>query len=173
MSSDHAHSALHAAIAILVLVLISMPCSAGVISAPAPVNPASERDVMLTILARRALMLDAELGRLNIGVRVRNRVATLWGPVPSAELALRAEQRLHGLLDLLAVRSELIVVPGNALAVAGQSASSLPPAPPPALPPLPRDMPAPPPLPPAPMIGAPTPVIDELDLPPRRLPQAK
>jgi hypothetical protein len=171
MSRDHAHSALHAAIAILVLVLISMPCSAGVISAP--VDQASERDVMLTIVARRALMLDAELGRLNIGVRVRNRVATLWGPVPSAELALKAEQRLHGLLDLLTVRSELIVVPVSALAVAAQSSGSLPPAPPPALPPLPRDLPAPPPLPPPPMIGAPTPVIDELDLPPRRLPQAK
>jgi hypothetical protein len=173
MSRDPVQPALHAATAFLVLALISMPCSAGVISVPPPMDRTTERDVMLTILARRALLLDAELAPLNLGVHVRNRVATLWGPVPSPELAFKAEARLRGLLELLAVRSELIVAPGSAWSAAPLPPGVLPPPPPPALPGLPREMPAPPPLPPPPAIGAPTPVIDETELPPRRLPQAK
>src|SRR5947209_7637347 len=144
MSRDHVQSALHATTTVLVLVLVSSSCSAGVISVPPTADRATERDVMLTMLARRALLLDAELAPLNLGVRVRNRVATLWGPVPSAELAFKAEQRLRGLLELLAVHSELIVAPGSAVAALPLPADVLPPPPSPALPDAPRGTAAPP-----------------------------
>jgi hypothetical protein len=173
MSRDHVQSALHATTALLVLVLISTSCSAGVISAGATANPATERDIMLTMQARRALLLDTELAPLNLGVRVHNRVATLWGPVPSADLAFKAEQRLRGLLELLAVRNDLIIAPGSAPAMAPLPASFLPLPPSPALPAIAPGHAAPPPLPPPPTIGAPAPIIDETELPPRRLPQGK
>src|SRR4051812_132510 len=67
------------------------------------------RDVMYTIQARRLLLDDPDLGPLNLGVQVRDRVATLWGPVPTAELALKAELRLRNLVELLEVRNELSV----------------------------------------------------------------
>ncbi len=176
MFAPRMHPVLRAAATGLLLGLASTPCAAGVIAVPPANAQASERDLMLTILARRTLLLDAELGPLNVGVRVRYRVATLWGPVPSAELGFKAEQRLRALVELLEVRSELIVAPDSITApgsAAPLPAGFLPPAPPPALPGLPREMPAPPPLPMAPAIGAPSPVIDETELPPRRLPQAK
>jgi osmotically-inducible protein OsmY len=65
------------------------------------------RDLLLTYHARVALLQDRELGTLNLGVRVHNRVAVLWGPVPSAELAQRAVNVLKQLPELVAVRNEL------------------------------------------------------------------
>ncbi len=124
------------------------------------------------MLARRSLLRDAELAPLNLGVCIRNRVATLWGPVPTADLGFKAEQRLRGLVELLEVRSELIVAPAIVAAPVSLPAKFLPP-PSPALPALSREMATPPPLPPPPAIGAPAPVIDETELPPRRLPPAK
>ena len=67
------------------------------------------RDITHTIEARRILMEEPELADLNIGVTVRNRVATLWGPVPSAENAFRAELCLRTMIELAEVRSELFV----------------------------------------------------------------
>jgi hypothetical protein len=40
---------------------------------------------------------------------VRGRVAVLWGPVPSAGAARRAEMRLRTMIELIDVRNELIV----------------------------------------------------------------
>jgi osmotically-inducible protein OsmY len=68
-------------------------------------------DVRRTILARQALEADPELARLNLGVRVHNGVAVLWGPVPSAELARRAVERLQGLPELSGVRNDLFPDP--------------------------------------------------------------
>src|SRR5947207_6099690 len=59
--------------------------------------PDPTQDLGHTIQARRLLLEDPDLAPLNLGVRVRNRVATLWGPVPSADLALKAELRLRAL----------------------------------------------------------------------------
>lgn len=173
MSAHRVHSALRLAAAGLLFGLVLTPCAGGGIAAPRG-SQSTDRDLLLTILARRALLLDAELGPLNLGVRVRNRVATLWGPVPSAGLGFKAEQRLRGLVELLEVHNELMVAPASAaLPAPAMPAGFLPPAPPPGLPALPREMRVPPPLPPPPAIGAPSPVIDEIDLPPRRLPQGK
>jgi hypothetical protein len=63
------------------------------------------------LLARQTLFQDKLVGPLNLGVRVRRRVAVLWGPVPSAELARRAVALLEGLPDLVEVRDELTVQP--------------------------------------------------------------
>lgn len=72
---------------------------------------AALQDLWLTLRARQVLLEDEALGKLNLGVKVRNRIATLWGPVPRADLALRAEARLRGLIELVDVRNDLLILP--------------------------------------------------------------
>ncbi len=67
------------------------------------------RDIRQTMEARKLLADDPELSACNIGVSVQDRVATLWGPVPSAEVAFRAELVLRTMFELTAVRNELFV----------------------------------------------------------------
>jgi hypothetical protein len=74
-------------------------------------EPDIGRDVLHTVSARRALYQDAQLAPLNLGVKVHNRVAVLWGPVPSLELARRAVDVLKALPDLVRIQSELEIVP--------------------------------------------------------------
>ncbi len=161
----------------LLFALAGVQGDAGVIAvAPAsPNSAAAERDLVLTIQARRALLRDPELGPLNLGVRIRNRVATLWGPVPTAELSFKAELCVRGVFELREVRNELCVSGVNLPArAAGLPPPAFLPAPPaPALPGLPAvTVPPPLPVPVAPAVLAP-PVQDEIELPPLRLPQAK
>jgi hypothetical protein len=63
-------------------------------------------DVLQTYEARKALFRDQ-----NLGVKVTKRVAVLWGPVPSAEIAGRAVSLLEKLPGLVAVRNELDIDP--------------------------------------------------------------
>ncbi len=67
-------------------------------------------DLIFTVKASQRLQQDEVLAPLNVGVRVRNRVAVLWGPVPSVELALRAEAKLRAMIEFVDVRNELIVM---------------------------------------------------------------
>ena len=67
------------------------------------------RDVRQTIEARQILADDPELASWNIGVTVHDCVATLWGPVPSAEVAFCAELCLRSIIELADVRNDLIV----------------------------------------------------------------
>lgn len=67
------------------------------------------RDVQQTVQARRLLSSEADLQDLNLGVIVRDRVATLWGPAPSAEMAFRAELCLRRMIELAEIRNELFV----------------------------------------------------------------
>ncbi len=67
------------------------------------------RDVRQTMEARKLLADEPDLEAFNIGVSVQNRVATLWGPVPSIEVAFRAELVLRTMFELTAVRNELFV----------------------------------------------------------------
>ncbi len=67
------------------------------------------RDVRQTIQARKLLADDPDLAAWNIGVTIQDRVATLWGPVPSAEVAFRAELCLRSIIELADVRNELVV----------------------------------------------------------------
>ena len=80
------------------------------ISEAKPPDPNSA-DVLQTLRACKRLQEDDVLGPLNIGVKVRGRVAVLWGPVPTADLALRAERQLRTMFELIDVRNELIVMP--------------------------------------------------------------
>jgi hypothetical protein len=85
-----------------------------VITASTPAGPVRNandlaRDRTQTMKARGVLLQDPELAAFNIGVIVQDRVAILWGPVPSAEVAFRAELCLRGMAELREVRNELMV----------------------------------------------------------------
>ena len=72
----------------------------------------SPRDWLLTNQARRAIQKDEQLSPLNLGVTVKNKVATIWGTIPSTEMAKRAEETLKKINGIAAVISECrIVVP--------------------------------------------------------------
>src|SRR5262249_926518 len=81
---------------------------------PAPAQPVDYTflDLELSLRARRALREDAALNLPNLGVAVRNRVATLWGEAPSGELAQFAENRLCQVLGLTSIRTEMPINPG-------------------------------------------------------------
>lgn len=71
-------------------------------------------DFWLTVQARQRLQDDGLLAPWNLGVRVRGRVAILWGPAPSVELGLLAEARVRTMIELIDVRNELVVMPEEA-----------------------------------------------------------
>lgn len=66
-------------------------------------------DFFHTHKVRKLLLEDEVLGSINLGVRVRDRVAYLWGPVPTPELALRAEQKLRECIEIKEIRNDLYV----------------------------------------------------------------
>jgi hypothetical protein len=78
-------------------------------AAPVPAENNTLANLQHTYVARQALQQDPLLASLQIGVRVEQRVAILWGPVPSAELARHAVAKLKELPELVGVRSELHV----------------------------------------------------------------
>jgi osmotically-inducible protein OsmY len=67
------------------------------------------RDLQVMVHARRALREDPALANLNFGVRVRDGVATLWGPVPSADVIPKALKTLESVRGVLGVATELYV----------------------------------------------------------------
>jgi osmotically-inducible protein OsmY len=68
------------------------------------------RDARLTLRARQALQQDPGLAALPlVGVSVRASAATLWGSVPAAELASRAETIVRQVPGIFDVRNELRV----------------------------------------------------------------
>jgi osmotically-inducible protein OsmY len=67
------------------------------------------RDLQHEVMACQALQDDAMLANLSLIVKVRKRVATLAGGVPSRELAQRAVECLKKLPDLIEVRDEMRV----------------------------------------------------------------
>jgi hypothetical protein len=68
-------------------------------------------DTLLAVQVRRAFQDDTPLASFNLGVRVRQRIVTLWGSVPSVEIARKVEQRARQVPGVREVRSELTVVP--------------------------------------------------------------
>lgn len=105
------------------------------------------RDLRQTVEATAYLAEDKELAALNLGVRVKDRIATLWGPIPTAELSFKAEVRLRSFRGLLEVQNEMFILEESATErspfapapVPIRSPESLPPA----LPPSPPALPAP------------------------------
>jgi len=155
-------------------------CGAGVIAvSPAPMPPGGEaaaRDLRMTLRARRLLLADAELAQLNLGVRVRDRVAYLWGPVPSVELSFKAEICLREMFELTEVRNQMFVSGDEPAKPAPPAPSFLPAAAAPSLPGLPSDkvmQPPPPVTRPRPVVEPPPVQEEEIELPPLRLPQPK
>src|SRR5262245_48975375 len=73
-----------------------------------------------TTMARKALADDPQLASLNLGVKVRDRVAILWGSVPSLELAERALKVVRELPVFRRVESELEIEPSGAGAATDQ-----------------------------------------------------
>ena len=90
------------------LTVAALAGSNGQIQAP---PDRSFTDFLQTVQACQRLQEDELLAPLNVGVKVRHRVAVLWGPIPTAALALRAEQRLRTMIELVDVRNDLIVMP--------------------------------------------------------------
>ena len=84
---------------------------AGVLALSAPLSAATRSDgeCRMTSLARLALDNDAQLGALNLGVSVRDHVATVWGAVPSPALASRAVTCLGRLPGVDRVENQLTV----------------------------------------------------------------
>jgi BON domain len=72
-------------------------------------NDRTRYDLALTLRARRLLIEDPALARYEISVRIEDRVAELTGPVPSMDVALRAENDLRGLLGLASIRNQLTI----------------------------------------------------------------
>lgn len=88
-------------LSIALMLLVLSPAAAE------PIPP----DTLLAVQVRRAFQDDQPLSSLNIGVRVRQRIVTLWGSVPSAALARKVEQRARNVPGVREVRSELSVMP--------------------------------------------------------------
>jgi hypothetical protein len=65
------------------------------------------RDADHTLLARNVLHGDPQLAPLNLGVKVRDRVVTLWGPVPDLVLGVKAAELLRLQPEFRAIRNEL------------------------------------------------------------------
>jgi osmotically-inducible protein OsmY len=79
-----------------------------------PTGPMSvSSDARLTFLARRALLDDETLTPFNVGVQVRDGIATLIGRVPSKDLVTRAESCVRLVQGLRDVRNELLVGPAS------------------------------------------------------------
>jgi hypothetical protein len=93
--------------AVLTIMAIGATCGLQWGAEPAP--PRSEkaltyRDIQLTVHARKALADDAAVGPGNLGVRVQNNVAVLWGPISSEELKKRAVDILKKVKGVYEVR---------------------------------------------------------------------
>ena len=92
------------------------------------------RDLWQTVQARKAIQDDPQLASLNLGVKVSNGVAVLWGPVPSRALALRAEQHLRGMVELVEIRDQMAIESGDAAPLSAPQGPRYLPEPAPAAP---------------------------------------
>jgi hypothetical protein len=123
-----------------ILVLSSLLTCVGTAMAQTPAE-ALYRDLRQTVQARKLLLDDPSLGPLNLGVKVSSHKAVLWGPVPSQELAARAEQRLRSMFELAEIYNRLTIEPDDGVTPpAPDSPRLLPEHLPPAAPQAPRPL---------------------------------
>jgi osmotically-inducible protein OsmY len=71
-----------------------------------PPSPTA-RDLQVLLRVRRALAADDEMAPLNVGVSVRDGVATLWGPLLTSDQMRRALKTTADVRGVQAVRNEL------------------------------------------------------------------
>src|SRR5262249_41497419 len=76
-----------------------------------PVRAGEAEDLALTLAGRKVLAQDKTLAAFNIGVRVENGAATLFGVIPTANAAARAEAALKSVSGIKAVTNELHRLP--------------------------------------------------------------
>jgi hypothetical protein len=82
---------------------------------PSQLPQQTPRDWLLTTAARRAFQKDEQLAALNVGVSVNNKVATIWGTIPSLDLARRAEEVLKKVGGIAAVMNDCRIVANDTL----------------------------------------------------------
>lgn len=70
----------------------------------------SARDWILTNQARRSLLKDDEIATLNVGVSVKDKVATIWGTLPSPIVGTRIEGILKKINGIASVVNECKIV---------------------------------------------------------------
>ncbi len=106
------------------------------------------RDLRHEIMVRDVLSADPRLDPLNIIVRVKDRVATLSGEVPSLELARRAVEKARTVREVKEVRSQLRIGSDD-VGFRMPTVVAMPKAPPSGLSPShsPSPLPSPPPMP--------------------------
>ncbi len=75
----------------------------------------STRDRALMNAARRAVAKDDLLKALPLGISVNDKVATIWGNIPSPDLAKRAEALVRKINGIATVMNECRVVPTDPL----------------------------------------------------------
>lgn len=66
-------------------------------------------DLRVAIRARSALAADEQLGPLNLGVRIKDGTAIVWGPIPSRDCSDRVRAALLRVPGVFKVQSELYV----------------------------------------------------------------
>ncbi len=93
------------------------------VPSPLHATDSSTQDLELTLRARQALQASLQDDAQGVGVSVHNRVATLWGSVPSAEVAQRAEERVRRVIGLIGIHNQLQIQP----AVGSNRTHALPP----------------------------------------------
>jgi BON domain len=97
-----------ALIALAVLTTAMLGASASLQKAAEPTPSADKklsfRDIQLSVHARKALAEDPTLAPVNLGVRVQDNVAVLWGPAPSEELKRRAVEIVKNVKGVYEVR---------------------------------------------------------------------
>jgi len=82
-------------------------------SAPLLLGESPERDFQLTVHARQVLAEIPGLAGLNIGIRVRRGVLTLWGPIPDRKIVFLLIARMENLKGISRVISELYIGSGG------------------------------------------------------------
>lgn len=85
---------------------------AGSLSAAVHAAP-PQPDWILTLQARRVVWDDPSLAELNLGVRVRDGVALLWGPVLNEQQSAEAAGRVRLVPGVNGVINELYVLPAD------------------------------------------------------------
>ncbi len=97
---------------------------------PLPEKKLTFRDIQLTVHARQALADDPVLGPANLGVRVQENIAVLWGPVPTEEVRRRAVEVVKKVKGVFNVRDADVYVDVPPPSVPAPVRTPLPPPPP-------------------------------------------
>jgi osmotically-inducible protein OsmY len=89
--------------------MLSVCIAVATVAGRAEAQDASARDLSRELQVLHALHNDPKLAPLNLGVKVRDRVAILWGPVPTRELAERAIFVVKKLPEIGEVQNQMMV----------------------------------------------------------------